>query len=217
MRRSASECSRLRLPARRLVGGDREFAAQPGHVHVERLRRLGLEVVPHLGEDLVAADDLPGPAHQHAQQLELLVRQLYLVRVHSDQSRAEVHPDAARFEHLRHPAAQQRADPREQFGEPERLGHVIVRARVEADDEIDLVGARGEHQHRQFGAARAQSAAHFQPVHPGQPEIEHEQVDPVRGGRGEHRRAVGDDLDLVPLPVQRAGQRLGDGRIVFGK
>ena len=159
----------------------------------------------------------PARLHQHPQQLELLVRQLHLAPVHGDQPRAQVHPHAVDLERLRHPAAQQRADPGQQLGQPERLGHVVVGARVQADDEVDLVGAGGQHQHGQLGAVGAQAPADLQAVHAGQPEVEHEQVDSLGGGGVEHRRAVGDDVDLVSLTFEGAGERFGDGRIVFGK
>ena len=73
--------------------------------------------------------------------------------------------------------AQQRPDPGQQLGEPERLADVVVGARVEADDEVDLVGARGEHEDGEVGDVGPQPAADLEAVHAGQAEVEHEQVD----------------------------------------
>ena len=73
--------------------------------------------------------------------------------------------------------AQQRPHPGQQLGEPERLADVVVGARVEPDDEVDLVGARGEHEDGEVGEVGAQPAADLEAVHPGQAEVEHEQVD----------------------------------------
>src|SRR3954469_12187395 len=50
-----------------------DLAAQPGHVHVQRLGRLHLRVVPHLTQDLLAGHHLARAQQQHPQQLELLV------------------------------------------------------------------------------------------------------------------------------------------------
>jgi len=46
-------------------------------------------------------------------------------------------------------AAQDDLDARQQFARVEGLGQVVVGAEFEADDAVDLVAARGEHQDRQ--------------------------------------------------------------------
>ena len=94
---------------------------------------------------------------------------------------------------LRGEPAQQRAHPGQQLGQPERLADVVVGARVEADDEVDLVGAGGEHEHRQVGHVEPHPAAHLEPVHAGQAEVEHQQVDAaaadaLQRGRARRRR-----------------------------
>ena len=114
-------------------------------------------------------------------------------------------------------AAQQGAHPGQQLGEPERLGDVVVGARVEPHDRVDLVGAGRQHEHRHPAALVAQAPAHLQPVHAGQAEVEHHQVAGRPGGRLQRSRAVFADLDVVALATQRAGQRLGDRLVVLGK
>src|SRR5699024_1668162 len=52
-----------------------ELRPQPGHVHVEGLTPLALQVAPHLGDDLLSGHHLTGAQHQDPQQLELLVGQ----------------------------------------------------------------------------------------------------------------------------------------------
>lgn len=112
---------------------------------------------------------------------------------------------------------EQGADAGQQFGQAERFGDVVVGARVEPDHEVDLVGTRGEHQHRHLGAAGAQAAAHLEPVHPGQAEIEDQQVHPIALGHVEGGGPVADDPHVVPLPLECAGKRIGDGRVVLGE
>jgi hypothetical protein len=46
-------------------------------------------------------------------------------------------------------AAQDAADARQQLARAEGLGQVVVGAHFQADDAVDLVGTRGEHDHRQ--------------------------------------------------------------------
>jgi hypothetical protein len=105
----------------------------------------------------------------------------------------------------------------EQLGEPERLGDVVVGARVEADDGVHLVGARGQDQDRHGVALGAQPAGDLQTVHAGQPQVEDDQVDATLHPGVQRGGAVLADLHLVPLPAQCAGQRLRDGRVVLGE
>jgi hypothetical protein len=44
------------------------------------------------------------------------------------------------------------ADARHDLAREERLHHVVVRAELEADDPIDLIAARRQHQNRQQAA-----------------------------------------------------------------
>ena len=50
--------------------------------------------------------------------------------------------------HLALAAAQDGLDPQEHFARTERLGHIIIRAKFEADDAIDLLRFRGQHDDR---------------------------------------------------------------------
>ena len=114
-------------------------------------------------------------------------------------------------------AAQQRPHPGEQFGEPERLGDVVVGAGVEADHGVHLVGAGGQHQHREAVALGAQPSAHLQAVHPGQSQVEHQQVDAALQAGLEGRGSVLAHLDLVALAAQGACERFRDGCVVLGE
>ena len=55
-------------------------------------------------------------------------------------------------------AAQVGADAGVQFGEPDRLGQVVVRAGFQADDDVHLVGAGGEHDQHRGGQQRRAAA-----------------------------------------------------------
>ncbi len=112
---------------------------------------------------------------QHPQQLVLLVGQRDLGAVDEHAARGRLETDAG---HLHDDvlaaaaAPQQCPHPGHQFREPERLADVVVGARVEADDEVHLVGACGEHQHGEVEAVRAALPADLESVHAGQAEIE---------------------------------------------
>jgi len=79
---------------------------------------------------------------------------------------------------------------------------------------LDLGPCR-EHQHRQPAPGSSQAPAHLEPVEPGH---EHVEDDGVGLGLGlearERLTAVGGELDLVPLELQRAPERLAHGTFV---
>ena len=73
-------------------------------------------------------------------------------------------------------AAQLRAHARQQLGEPERLGDVVVGAGVEPADGVHLAVLRGQEHDRHRRALLAHALAHLEPVDAGQPDVEHQQV-----------------------------------------
>jgi hypothetical protein len=75
-------------------------------------------------------------------------------------------------------AAHHGADARGEFRHRERLGHVVVRADIEAADAVALFGARGQHDDRQVArrSLRAQAAGDFNARKLGQHPVEQDDV-----------------------------------------
>ena len=96
---------------------------------------------------------------------------------------------------------QQRADPRDELAHAERLGQVVVRADAQPDQDVGLVVASRQHQHR-HRAHRLDPAAHLVPVEPGQHHVEHDQVRLVLGKGLYGGRPVVGLRDVVPLRRQ---------------
>src|SRR5690606_18538622 len=170
---------------------------------------------PDLFQDLLPGHHLTGVLHEHAQQLELLVRQLHFpfVDQHSPSRQVQAHPGG--LQGFRGPAAQQGSDAGHQFRQAERFGHVIVRSGVQAHDEINLIGAGGEHQHRQAAALGSQPPADLQAVHSREAQIEHQKIDPSGRRLAQRLRAVFNYPHRIALAFQSSGQRHGDSRVVL--
>ena len=73
-------------------------------------------------------------------------------------------------------AADERAQPRQDFFHPERLGDVVVGAAVDALDLLVPAAARRQDEHRQRQAGVAPAAQQREPVDLRQAEIEHDRV-----------------------------------------
>ncbi len=105
-----------------------------------------------------------------------------------------------------HAAANDRAEPREQLVEVERLRQVVVCTAVEAGD-AGLHGVtRRQHQNRHRGSGGTELPAHAQPIERGQNHVEDDGV--VLGGlRAEDRRtALCRHVDGVGLLTKPLGQ-----------
>jgi hypothetical protein len=99
---------------------------------------------------------------------------------------------------MRRHAAQNDADARHQFARRERLRHIVIGADLQAHHAVDLIAAGGQENHRRI-AKLAQAAAHLQPAHIRQADIEHHQF--------RHRSAALPAHDGQRLFAQRHMQR----------
>ena len=90
-------------------------------------------------------------------------------------------------------AAQHRADAAAQLRQPDRLGHVVVGARLEREDDLGLAVARRHRDHVGAVAGGAQAAADLDAVGPGaEPDVEQDEVVGVLGQRVQRGAALAD-------------------------
>ena len=123
------------------------------------------------------------------------------------------HPEQRVADLLGAPA--QRLDPRQQLLEGERLGHVVVGAGAERLHlEVHRV-LRGQDQDRRGGAPVAKRPQHFEAAHPGQPEIEHDEVVPAARGEAQSLHAVVHQIGVEVVFLQPALHVLADGAVVL--
>src|SRR5262249_37013240 len=108
-------------------------------------------VAPHLVEEAVPGDHLTTMLQEITEEIELLARQPHLTPRAKGLAAAQVDPRVAERELLellpRPRAPQHRADTGQKLTEAEGLGHVVVGAQLEPAHAIDLLAARGEHDH----------------------------------------------------------------------
>ncbi len=119
-------------------------------------------------------------AHECRQQVEFLGAQRHGLAGNVNLAPRRVEADVAHLEHAVRVdralgAPQHRFDAGDELARVERLGHVVVGAQFEADDLVDVVVARGEHDH---GDARAlaQLAADGESVHLRHHDVEYDEV-----------------------------------------
>ncbi len=94
------------------------------------------------------------------------------------------------------------------------LDDVVVGARFEADDHVEVVPPRGQHDDRDL-AGLADPAADLHPVDPGQHEVEQDQFRAEGAHQGEAALAGVGGAHLVAAAAQAQAHSLPDGRVVL--
>ena len=159
-------------------------------------------------------------AHQVAQQLELGGREVHLVAAPGDLVAVLVHRQVAHDEQRAalvgrdRGAPHQRAQPRDDLLEAERLGDVVVAAGGEPGDAVLDGVLRGEEQHRHVRVVAAHPAQHLEPVEVGEHHVEHDGIraEVLRGPHG--GQPAGGGAHLPPLVAQGHREQLGEVRLV---
>jgi hypothetical protein len=113
--------------------------------------------------------------------------------------------------------AQHRAQARFQFRELERLGHIVVRAGVQARHAAVEPVERREDQHRQAGPRRAQVLQHRETVDHRQAEVDDGDVEVLPGQQVLRDRTVGRMLDGETGGGQLRAQSVREEGVVFGE
>ena len=195
-----------------------ELLAQPADVDVHGSRFGRGLIAPHRVEQLVTRQHHAGMADQVHEQLELLRRQADRPAAAQDLSRSRTNDDVPERElvgaGVAARAPQQRFDARQQFRALERLGHVVVRAALEARDLVRDGVARGEHQHRHVLPLAAQLMTHLQAVFRRQVQVENDQVEVALARQIERDGAVGRGLDRIAFLAQPIRERPPQPRLV---
>ncbi len=159
-------------------------------------------------DDFTARDDPSGVVHQIGQQPVFMAGELNGLAVDGDAAGAGVEPDRADNEIagcVTGGATQQRAKPREHLLHVERLGDIVVRARVDALNLVAPAIARGQDQHRHRSTGLAPGLQNRNAVPLGKADVEHNCV--VRLG-------VAAEPALLPVerPVDGVARGLQRGR-----
>ena len=104
---------------------------------------------------------------------------------------------------------------RDQLGEAERLGQVVVGAQGKAVDDV-VERARGrEHEHLRLRLLGVERAAHVVAVQLGEVAVEDHHVVPVGAGLVQTVQAVGGHIDRHALVAQAVRDPIGQQRLVL--
>ena len=106
-------------------------------------------------------------------------------------------------------------DPRQQLGETERLDDVVDRARLEAEHDIDLRVARGEHDHGDRRVLAGGVHGDDRAIAVGQTEVEQHEVGRIVVDRLDRGRDRADGRRFVTVRLERSNEAGRDQRVVL--
>ena len=106
------------------------------------------------------------------------------------------------------------ADPGQEFVRAEGLGEVVIRPQIQCGDLVPLMGAGGDHHHRQAGPA-AQAAEDVQTIHVRQAEVQNDQVGTVGGDHGKRLLAGLGLHGFIAVVVEDRGNEVRDALLVL--
>jgi hypothetical protein len=164
----------------RPVGARIDLLPQPIDEYFDEVGQRVVVRVPHRLRDHVARHHLSGVSHQQFEQHLFFRRQTQIVLADFRAPLDGVELQVSDLENRRGCRARtpcQRLDSRHQLGKRERLGQVVVAATVESRHAFLERPARRQDQNGGLVARRAHLAQQFEPAFPGQPDVEHDQVE----------------------------------------
>jgi hypothetical protein len=190
-------------------------------MHRHGARVAGINIAPHLLQELLRREQVTAIAHEEREQLELARLESHGALAQRDSMRRHVQlqitadqPLGGRWR-LGQLATNQLTPPQhglhasEQLARGKRLGQIIVRAHLETDDAVDLLRARGQHQNRNSGIG-TDATAYFESVHARQHHVKNHNIWPLvsrhRDGliaRGGHDHVIASLLKVVAQRVQQ--------------
>src|SRR5688572_16825141 len=195
-----------------------DLLAQIEDVRIDGAIGDGGAVAPCPGDQLVATEHAPAIPQEDAEQAELLWRDLDGLPGAPELGPIEVDFAVAKTRHPRlvtNRAPQLRTDASAKLAQAERLGHVVVGARIEPQLLLGFLRARGQQDDRGGDACFAQFAAHIESIHLRQHHVEQYEIPLAVGATRESLGAVRGHMRVVPLAMEILLEAQDDVRFVF--
>src|SRR5688500_12809114 len=206
-----------------------DAAAQALHQRVDAAFGHECLVRPHPGQQRLAAEHNPGTRREQMEQSEFLRRQVDVLAADTHAAacwidvqtvnlyRAITRGGSFGLQLRSARTAQQRARPRYQLANAERLRQVIIGPALEAKHFIALLTASREHQdwHVLVGSFAPDRATDRDAVDTREHQVENDEVEGARVGTDERGLAVAHGLGLKTLEAEVEHDQVTNMRIVF--
>src|SRR6266699_565768 len=201
----------------------RELLAQPPNVHVDCLAVAGEISAPHVLEQGVAGVPPAWKREQVGEEIELPRRELDVGSIQDHPASCAVDAEIADgiqlgyrlgFVGFRLRATQHRVHAGEHLANREWLGDVVVGAKLETDDLVDL-GVLGRDDDDRHAAALAKRAAEVEAAHPRQHQVEQHEVRSRGARRAQAGGAVARLLHGEPRGGEVVLQHVADALVVL--
>src|SRR5262249_30822274 len=197
-----------------------QLVAQANDVRVNRARCRIVRVTPDFIEQVVTAQDLSWMAEEVFEQLKLHPGALHQLAVSADLAGAQIDLDVAAggalllaWQHLRAP--EHCLDSRHQFANGKRFGHIVVGAELQANDFVDLLPSRRQHDDGHGGPFDLELLADVEAAEVRHHHIEQNQVWRIRKRAAQSGNAVRSGDDLVTFVFEVVAQPRDHVGLIF--
>src|SRR6266481_3018378 len=188
-----------------------QLLPQPAHVNVNGAGQHSGFIAPNLAQQFITRKRSAAWGDKVAEQLKLARGEFDLLTVAKHLGAPKVYNDRAkakRVERLgcarRGPAApQQRFQPRQQLERLEWFAKIVIRAQLQAQDFVDYLASRRQHQNRRRDTALPQIAAHIKAVFARQHDVQNDHVEVAFAGARQTRQAIGGSLNAIVFRVEQ--------------
>ena len=194
-----------------------DLATQVADVDLDDVGIAVEVVIPDVAEDLTLRPHLPRVSHEVFENRELTARQLDVSVAAGHPARARVEAEVTRRQHgraLGGTAAYEGSDARDQHGERERLGDVVVSASLERLDLVLVAISGRQHEDRRPVVLGAQCRTHLPAAHAGHHQVEHDGVVRVLARHPEPVDAVVGHVDRESFGHETTSNSFGEGDLV---
>lgn len=199
------------------AAGFLDLAAQTAHLGVEAPLVVVQQVLVEGLDDLLAADQFAGVAHQGVQHDQVLFGERQRAAAGDVQAARPGFQAPRRRRAGRQDAPAQGGEGGGQFVQVAVLAQVVVGAVAEAGDLVAQGVARGEHHDAQRLLLATQIADQLQAVAVGQAEVDDGEAMARGDEAGAELRQAGHGVDPVAAAGEEVGEFLAQDRLVFEK
>lgn len=178
----------------------------------------GAALAPNRAQKFLTRDHAADIFDQKFEDAELGLGKMDFPAIAEGSKRSDIESQAAEFQNVSAAelmAAHQSADAGQQLLKGKRFRQVVIGTGVKTADDIVQRIPGGEHQDRCFLLSPAENPSDLEAAHPGQHNVQQNDIEGLGGREFEGRQAIPGMADLVLLLAKAAGEQSGHFRFVF--
>jgi hypothetical protein len=195
-----------------------DLLAEQAHKRIEGIFVDGAALPPHRAQNFLTRDHAADIFDQEFEDAEFSLGEMNFTAVAEGSKRSDIESQAAEFQNVSAAelmTAHQGSDACQKLLEGKRFRQVVIGTGVKTADDVVQRIPGGKHQDGCFLLSPAENPRYLKAAHPGQHDVEENDVEGLSGGEFECCQAIPGVADLILLLAKAAGEQNGHFRFVF--